>query len=169
MGQGEAGGNTAGNAGITGHVIASTLHADSAEAAYDRILAMCMPATHLSEERMLKIIVQAFPIMVFKERLPDGSRRMMEIFEATGVKLGADGRTVTVDGHYLYQFQIKGYERDENGKPIKVIGVHKKVGGLSQRQAEVWRKKGVAREVIAKFMPPKKRSAPSWGCRSASP
>ena len=140
------------NAGITGHVIASTLHADSAEAAYDRILAMCMPATHLSEERMLRIIVQAFPIMAYKEKLPDGSRRLMEIYEATGVKLGPDGRTVVVDGHYLYKFEIEGYERDEQGHPVRVIGQHRQVGGISPRLADILRKKAVEQETIDRFM-----------------
>ena len=140
------------NAGITGHVIASTLHADSAEAAYDRILAMCMPATHLSEERMLRIIVAAFPIMAYKEKLADGSRRMMEIYEATGIKMGPDGRTVVVEGHYLYQYQVEGYERDETGKPIKVIGKHMQVGGISERLAAILRKKAVEQKTIDSFM-----------------
>jgi|GEM_PF-286250 len=140
------------NAGITGHVIASTLHADSAEAAYDRVLAMCMPATHLSEERMLRIIVQAFPVMAYKEKLPDGSRRLMGIFEATGVKLGPDNRTVVVDGHYLYQYRVNGYERDEEGKPVRVIGEHCQVGGISQALAAILRKKAVEPDVIQGFM-----------------
>jgi pilus assembly protein CpaF len=76
-------------AGRTGHTIVSTLNANSARTAYDRILTMCLEAgTSLSEERLLKNIVEAFPIMLFKMQLPDKSRKYMEIFEATGVENG---------------------------------------------------------------------------------
>jgi pilus assembly protein CpaF len=49
-------------AGRTGHTIVSTLHANSARTAYERILTMCLEAgTSLSEERLLKNIVKPFP------------------------------------------------------------------------------------------------------------
>ena len=76
-------------AGRTGHTIVSTLHANSARTAYERILTMCLEAgTSLSEERLMKNIMEAFPLMLFKMQLPDKSRKYMEIFEATGVKDG---------------------------------------------------------------------------------
>ena len=85
-------------AGRTGHTVISTLHANSAKTAYERILTMCLEAgTFLSEERLLKNIVEAFPVMVFKMQLPDGSRKYMEVYEATGVK---DGEVV---GHTLFR------------------------------------------------------------------
>jgi hypothetical protein len=50
---------------------------------------MCLEAgTSLSEERLLKNIVEAFPVLLFKMQLPDKSRKYMEIFEATGIKNG---------------------------------------------------------------------------------
>jgi pilus assembly protein CpaF len=38
--------------------------------AYERILTMCLKRHRLSEERLLKNIVEAFPIMLFKMQLP---------------------------------------------------------------------------------------------------
>ena len=106
-------------AGRTGHTIVSTLHANSARTAYDRILTMCLEAgTSLSEERLLKNIVEAFPIMLFKMQLPDKSRKYMEIFEATGVENGE------VTGNTLYKYVIDHYERDKDGKIIKAVGTH---------------------------------------------
>ena len=102
-------------AGRTGHTIVSTLHANSARTAYDRILTMCLEAgTSLSEERLLKNIVEAFPIMLFKMQLPDKSRKYMEIFEATGVENGE------VTGSTLYKYVIDHYERDKDVRLLRL-------------------------------------------------
>lgn len=118
-------------AGRTGHTIVSSLHANSAKTAYDRILTMCLEAgTSLSEERLLKNIVEAFPVMVFKMQLPDRSRKYMEIYEATGVKNGE------VTGTMLYKYAVDHYERDDQGRITKVIGSHQRIGDISPALAE---------------------------------
>ena len=133
-------------AGRTGHTIVSTLHANSARTAYDRILTMCLEAgTSLSEERLLKNIVEAFPIMLFKMQLPDKSRKYMEIFEATGVKNGE------VTGSTLYKYVIDHYERDKDGKIIKAVGTHKRLGCISPALAEKLLIGGVPQEEILRF------------------
>ncbi len=133
-------------AGRTGHTIVSTLHANSARTAYDRILTMCLEAgTSLSEERLLKNIVEAFPIMLFKMQLPDKSRKYMEIFEATGVENGE------VTGSTLYKYVIDHYERDKNGKIIKAVGTHKRLGCISPALAEKLLIGGVPQEEILRF------------------
>jgi pilus assembly protein CpaF len=72
---------------------------------------MCLEAgTSLTEERLLKNIVEAFPIMLFKMQLPDKSRKYMEVYEATGVKGGE------VTGNTLYKFLVDHYERDTFGR-----------------------------------------------------
>lgn len=117
-------------AGRTGHTIVSTLHANSARAAYDRILTMCLEAgTSLSEERLLKNIVEAFPVMLFKMQLPDKSRKYIEIFEATGVKNGE------VTGNTLFKYEVDHYEKDKAGRIMKVVGNHKRMGYVSQALA----------------------------------
>ncbi len=69
----------------TGHTVVTSLHANSAEKAYGRILTMCqMAETPIPSHILLGLIVEAFPIMVFCKQLPDSSRRMQEIVEATG-------------------------------------------------------------------------------------
>lgn len=133
-------------AGRTGHTIVSTLHANSARTAYDRILTMCLEAgTSLSEERLLKNIVEAFPIMLFKMQLPDKSRKYMEIFEATGVQKGE------VIGNTLFKYVVDHYERDESGKITKVVGVHKRLGCISSTLAERLLIGGVPKKEIQRF------------------
>lgn len=133
-------------AGRTGHTIVSTLHANSARTAYERILTMCLEAgTSLTEERLLKNIVEAFPIMVFKMQLPDNSRKYMEIFEATGVKSGE------VIGNTLFKFDVDHYEKDEDERIKKVVGSHKRIGHISQALANNLLINGVERKEICRF------------------
>ncbi|MDD4566114.1 MAG: ATPase, T2SS/T4P/T4SS family [Eubacteriales bacterium] len=133
-------------AGRTGHTIVSTLHAKGAKNAYDRILTMCLEkGSTLSEERLLEMIVEAFPIMVFKRQLKDGSRKYIEIFEATGV----DNKVVT--GNLLFKFKPGKVERDKDGRIIKINGMHQKVGQISKELAETLRINGVDEELLTKY------------------
>jgi len=133
-------------AGRTGHTIVSTLHANSARTAYERILTMCLEAgTSLSEERLLKNIVEAFPIMLFKMQLPDKSRKYMEIFEATGVKSGE------VVGSTLFKYEVDHYEKDEDGRITRIVGNHKQVGYISHALAERLLINGVDIREIRRF------------------
>ncbi|MDD2491206.1 MAG: ATPase, T2SS/T4P/T4SS family [Bacteroidales bacterium] len=134
-------------AGRTGHTIVSTLHANSARTAYDRILTMCLEAgTSLSEGRLLKNIVEAFPIMLFKMQLPDKSRKYMEIFEATGVKNGE------VIGNTLFKYMVDYYERDEAGRITKVVGNHRRLGCISPTLAERLLIGGVPQNEINRYV-----------------
>lgn len=133
-------------AGRTGHTIVSTLHANSARTAYERILTMCLEAgTTLSEERLLKNIVDAFPIMLFKMQLPDGSRKYVEIFEATGTLNGE------VVGNTLYKFAVQSHEKDGTGRIIKTHGHHKRAGQISGALAEKLLMNGVDAEIIRHY------------------
>ena len=133
-------------AGRTGHTIVSTLHANSARTAYDRILTMCLEAgTSLSEERLLKNIVEAFPIMLFKMQLPDHSRKYMEVYEATGISNGE------VTGTTLFKYIVDHYERDNEGRITKVIGSHRRMGNISPALAERLLVGGVPQKEIRYF------------------
>lgn len=133
-------------AGRTGHTVVSTLHANGARTAYDRILTMCLEAgTSLSEKRLLKNIVEAFPVMVFKRQLPDKSRKYMEVFEATGVQNGE------VTGSTLFQYAVDRYERDTGGRITKVVGSHCRKGNISAALAERLLIGGVSEQEIRRF------------------
>jgi len=91
----------------TGHVVVTSLHANSARKAYGRILSMCqMSGTNISTAVLLGFVVEAFPIMVFKRQFPDGTRRVIEIVEACGIRGGM------VQAHTLYHYEPHG-ESDE--------------------------------------------------------
>jgi pilus assembly protein CpaF len=77
-------------------------------------------------------VVEAFPVMVFKRQFPDGTRRIMEIVEATGVRDGV------VQAHTLYRFEA------ETGKFMQVGGVS---GGLADTLLE----NGASAATVAKL------------------
>jgi pilus assembly protein CpaF len=107
---------------------------------------MCLEAgTSLSEERLLKNIVEAFPIMLFKMQLPDKSRKYMEIFEATGVKNGE------VIGNTLFKYVVDYYERDKAGRITKVVGNHRLLGCISPTLAERLLIGGVPQKEISSY------------------
>ena len=107
---------------------------------------MCLEAgTSLSEERLLKNIVEAFPIMVYKMQLPDKSRKYMEIYEATGVK---DGE---VAGNTLFKYVVDHYERDKEGIITRVVGEHRRMGNISPALAEKLLIGGVPQKEIRRF------------------
>lgn len=144
---------TAVESGRTGHTIVSTLHANSAYSAYDRILTMCLQAgTTLSEERLLRMIVEAFPVMVYKSKLPDGSRKYMEIFEATGVENGI------LTGNNIFTFDVSYHERDSDTREVmKTHGEHKHVGSISKKLYRQMLNKGANREDLDRFVLPEDR------------
>ena len=124
---------TAQEAARTGHAVVTSLHANSARAAYNRILSMCrMGGTELEDLTLLRFIIEAFPVMVYKKQLPNGTRRIMEIVEATGIENGVIKATT------LFQFDI---ETDQ----------HLQVDSISDMLAQRLLDDGVDKKTLKRF------------------
>ena len=143
---------TAQEAGRTGHTVLATLHASTALAAYTRMLTMCMMSgTKLSERLMLKLIIEAFPIIVFKVQLPDGSRKCMRIIEAEDY---ADGKIIY---RTLFSFSVGGSRIDpETGRIAEMTGRHIRSGGISRGLCDRLLEHGADVRQITRF------SEPGW-------
>jgi len=143
---------TAQEAGRTGHTVLATLHASTALAAYTRMLTMCMMSgTKLSERLMLKLIIEAFPIIVFKVQLPDGSRKCMRIIEAEDYTDGA------IKYRTLFCFSVEGRIIDEHsGRIVKMTGRHINAGPVSRALSDRLLEHGADIEQI------KRVSEPGW-------
>lgn len=116
---------TAQEASRTGHSVLTTVHAESAEDTYDRILSLCLKAdANVNDERLFEYIVKAFPIIVFVKQLEDKSRKIMEIMEGY-----VDGRKIKFNS--IFNFQVSE-TKVVDGKTI-ILGEHKKVGGISEK------------------------------------
>ena len=138
---------TAVEAGRTGHVIMTTLHANSAVDAYNRILSMCVAAgALLSESKILEFVLEAIPLILFKRQLPDGRRVYEELFEGTGIE---NGRVV---GNTLYKYDVLDTIYDANGEVVNVVGAHRKVNSISKALIERLRYGGAGKEQLSRFM-----------------
>ncbi|MHB1315310.1 MAG: ATPase, T2SS/T4P/T4SS family [Christensenellales bacterium] len=124
---------TAQEAARTGHTVVTSLHASSARKAYGRILSMCqMSNTRIASDILLGFIIEAYPLMVHKKQMPDGTRRIMEIIEATGVQDG------TVQASTLYRFD------NETGEYIRAHDI-------SDALAHILRENGADKATVDRF------------------
>lgn len=138
---------TAVEVGRTGHTIISTLHANSAIDAYNRILSMCVSTgVRLSESKLLEFILEAMPLILFKRQLPDGRRVYDEIFE--GIRL-EHGKIV---GNTLYKYEIQKNVCDENKNIKRVIGIHRRVNKMSEALLSRLKYGGASDEMLERFM-----------------
>jgi len=138
----------AANAGQTGHTILTSCHANNAHDAYRRLVSMChLAKTGLSDDLLLEMCVSAWPVMIFKKRLKDKTRKYMEIFEATGVENGK------LQGQMLYQFEISETERDNHGRILKVHGSHQRVGTISPELFNRLRDNGAPEAELYRLFP----------------
>jgi pilus assembly protein CpaF len=138
---------TAQESGRTGHTIITSLHASTALAAYTRIMTMCMMGdVNYSEDLLLKLIIEAYPIMVFKKQLPDKSRKFMNIIEAESYENGK------IIYRTLFRYVITGSEFNEDGVRIKKMqGYHKRVDCISNRTANKLLENGANLNIIRKY------------------
>ena len=72
----------------TGHVVVSTVHANSAPEATKRIVGLCKKAYDFSDDTLMDFVAGDFPIHVYQEFLMDGTRRVTEIIEVIDYKNG---------------------------------------------------------------------------------
>lgn len=76
----------------------------------------------------MRFCYQALPIICFKKKLPDGSRKYLEIAEAVQTSNGYQMVT-------LFKFAVSGSNYDKDGNIIEVIGQHKQVHPISDALA----------------------------------
>ena len=69
-------------------------------------------------------IIKAFPIMVFKKQLPDGSRKIMSVVE------GLDYNEGRVRYNTIFRFQKTRQYVDNDGE-LRIEGHHKRMGCIS--------------------------------------
>ncbi len=136
------------HAGESGHTILTSFHADSARDGYSRLLSLChMSGTSIRDEMLLDECIRAWPIMVFQRQLKDNTRKMMEIYEATGQKYGQ------VKGNMLFRFVIESTIRDVHGRVTKVEGHHEQVGNISPHLYRRLLDNGASEDFLKRLFP----------------
>ena len=128
--------NAAQEAARTGVAVITTIHSNSCEATYRRMVSLCKRAVDMSDETLMAYVTEAYPIVAFCKQLENRQRRLMEIMEC---EICPDGSR-----HYrpLFQYEITE-NRMEEGKFI-IEGSHRRVNSVSE---------GLARRLTENGMP----------------
>ncbi len=108
----------------TGHTVVTTIHSNSSESTYRRMMTLAKRKYNMADEILMQIMVEAYPIVVFTKQLEDGSRKIMQIIEGEDYR---DGQLIYCP---LYQYDVSDNRTSDDGK-ITVIGKHRKLGGIS--------------------------------------
>lgn len=132
--------NAAQEAARTGIAVLTTIHANSCEATYRRMVSLCKRAVDMSDETLMQYVTEAYPIIVFCKQLENKQRRMMEVMECEILPSGErvyrsifryvitenrteDGKFI-IEGHHEQQLPISDSLSKrllENGMPLAQI------------------------------------------------
>ena len=93
----------------TGHTVVTTIHSNSSEATYRRMMTLAKRKYNMADDILMQIMVEAYPIAVFTKQLEDGSRKVMQIIEGEDY---LDGRLIY---RPLYQFDVTDNQTDAQG------------------------------------------------------
>ena len=93
----------------------------------------------------MQIMVEAYPVVVFTKQLEDGSRRIMEILEGEGFENGK------LMARTLYKYEILDNRHKDSGE-IQIIGIHRKVGQISDALQERMLDNGISQKELEEFI-----------------
>lgn len=132
------------NAANTGHAVSTTLHTQSAELTYLRLMSLCkMKYPSMDDGFLLRQVQQAFPIVAYLDCTEDNRRRIMEITEAVKQPDGAI-RYVTLFEYVL----LENIKKDDR---IEVNGYFRRVNPPSESLRRLVLRKGMTQEWINKI------------------
>ena len=132
--------NAAQEAARVGVAVLTTIHSNSCEATYRRMVSLCKRAVDMSDATLMDYVTEAYPIVVFCKQLENKQRRMMEIQEC---EILPDG---TRRFRPLFQYVITE-NRMEDGKFI-IEGHHEQVNTISDSLAKRLLENGMPQAVI---------------------
>ncbi|MEG1683146.1 MAG: ATPase, T2SS/T4P/T4SS family [Oscillospiraceae bacterium] len=115
--------NAAQEAARTGVAVLTTIHSNSCEATYRRMVSLCKRAVDMSDATLMDYVTEAYPLVVFCKQLENKQRRLMEIMEC---EILPDG---TRQYNPIFRYHITE-NRYENGK-YTIEGYHQQERNLS--------------------------------------
>lgn len=65
----------------TGHGVLTTIHSNSSQATWRRMVTLCKRKHEMSDDTLMDLVTEAFPVVAFAKQLEDKSRKIMEIME----------------------------------------------------------------------------------------
>ena len=128
----------------TGHGVLTTIHSNSSQATWRRMVTLCKRKHEMADDTLMDLVTAAFPIVVFAKQLEDKSRKIMEIMECEILPTG-ERRYNT-----LYHFKIEE-NRLEDGK-YRIKGRHEAVTPLSDSLQKRIIDNGMPQEVLTQLV-----------------
>jgi pilus assembly protein CpaF len=115
--------NAAQEAARTGVAVLTTIHSNSCEATYRRMVSLCKRAVDMSDATLMDYVTEAYPLIVFCKQLENKKRRLMEIMEC---EILPDG---TRQYNSIFQYHITENRYEDGNYTIE--GSHKFVQSIS--------------------------------------
>ena len=140
--------NAAQEAARVGVAVLTTIHSNSCEATYRRMVSLCKRAVDMSDETLLSYVTEAYPIVVFCKQLENKQRRMMEIMECEILPNG-DRRYDTLFRYVITENHM------EDGKFV-IEGHHTQVNEISVSLRKRLLENGMPNEELQALLNPKK-------------
>lgn len=137
----------------TGHGVLTTIHSNSSQATWRRMVTLCKRKHEMADDTLTDLVTEAFPVVVFAKQLEDKSRKIMEIMECEILPTG-ERRYNT-----LYHFKIEQNQLVDGKYRIK--GRHEAVNPISESLQKRFIDNGMPQEALAQLVG--KRPAPSKG------
>ena len=134
---------TAQEAARTGHAVLSTVHSNSCEATWRRIVTLCKRKYDMADETLMDLVSEAFPVIVFAKQLENKERKIMEIMECETLPDGTR-RYIT-----LYRYNITE-NRLENGEFV-IGGQHEALAPISKGLQKRFLENGMPQDILDKF------------------
>ena len=140
--------NAAQEAARVGVAVLTTIHSNSCEATYRRMVSLCKRAVDMSDETLLSYVTEAYPIVVFCKQLENKQRRMMEIMECE-IQPNGDRRYNTLFRYVITENHM------EDGKFV-IEGHHTQVNEISVSLRKRLLENGMPNEELQALLETKK-------------
>ena len=127
----------------TGHTVITTIHSKTAVGTYMRMTTLAKRAYEFSDDTLMKLMVEAFPIIVYQRQLEDHSRKITEIIE------GEDYQNGAVVYRTLFRYVVDENIIDSDKTQVK--GHFESLSGVSRRLRDEFLQNGAPRKIVDKF------------------
>ena len=139
--------NAAQEAARVGVAVLTTIHSNSSEGTYRRMVSLCKRAVDTPDDTLMQYVTEAYPIVVYCRQLENKQRRITNISEC---EILPDG---TRKLRKLYEYNITANRRE--GDRFIVEGQHEKVDELSVGLQKRFIENGMPGSELGQFLFPK--------------
>jgi pilus assembly protein CpaF len=144
--------NAAQEAARVGVAVLTTIHSNSSEGTYRRMVSLCKRAVDTPDDTLMGYVTEAYPIVVYCRQLENKQRRITNISEC---EILPDGKRKL---RSLYEYQIT--ENRLEGDRFVVEGHHRKSDEMSQGLRRRFIENGMSHGEIEQFLSREEENQP---------